>query len=326
MPIPTSRSTLPQAEIVFDRDKVASMGLDMEAVGRDVSAMLGGAYVNRFSLFGRSYKVIPQIAARDRLNASQLDDIHISGPGGRLIPLSGVARVETSIVPRSLDRFQQRNAAKLFGVAAPGYTDDEALSFIETAALQRLPVGYTVDYAGASRQLRQEGNSLAYTLVFAVILIYLALSAQFHSFRDPLIILLGSVPLAISGALIFTFLDFTTLNIYSQIGLITLVGLVAKNGILIVQFANTLQVQGLSQLDAVHQAAMIRLRPILITSAATVFGHVPLVLASGAGAEARNSIGITLVTGMTIGTLFTLFIVPTLYRLLGRRSIPITLG
>ena len=307
---------LPQARIVFDRDKVAAMGLDMESVGRDLSAMLGGGYVNRFSLFGRDYKVIPQIANKDRLNTDQVNDIYLSGPGNHVIPLASVARIETSIVPRTLDRFQQRNAARLFGVAAPGHTDEEALSYLEHTALQLLPAGYTLDYAGASRQLRQEGNSLAYTLAFAVVLIYLVLAAQFHSFRDPLIILLGSVPLAIAGALMFTFLGFTTINIYSQIGLITLVGLVAKNGILIVQFANALQTQGLSQLDAVHQAASIRLRPILITSAATVLGHVPLILASGAGAEARNSIGVTLVTGMAIGTAFTLFIVPTLYRLI----------
>lgn len=309
---------LPQAGIVFDRDRLAAMGLDMQTVGNDLGAMLGGNYVNRFSMYGRSYKVIPQIAEQDRLSTDQLNSLYITGPGGQLLPLPSVARFEITMEPRSLVRFQQRAAAKLFGAAAPGYSHDEALTFLENAARRTLPAGYTFDYAGSSRQLRQEGNSLVTTLGFAVLLIYLALAAQFNSLRDPLIILLGSAPLAISGALMFTFLDFTTVNIYSQIGLITLVGLVSKNGILIVEFANKLQIQGLSRLEAVHRAAQTRLRPILITSAATVFGHLPLILATGAGAEARNSIGITLVTGMTIGTLFTLFVVPTLYRLVAR--------
>jgi multidrug efflux pump len=210
-----------------------------------------------------------------------------------------------------LNRFQQRNAARVFGGVQPGVTKEEGLRVLETAALNT--PGLDVDYAGESRQIRLEGSALTATLGFAVILIYLVLAAQFQSFRDPLIVLLGSVPLAISGALLFTFLDLTTINIYSQVGLITLVGLIAKNGILIVQFANTLQSRGLEKMAALKEASLTRLRPVLMTSVATVFGHFPLVLVSGPGAEARNSIGIVLVAGMTIGTIFTLFVVPVFY-------------
>lgn len=308
----------PQTRIVFDRDKLAAMGIDMQTAGRDLAAMLGGNYVNRFNLDGRSYEVIPQISRQSRLNTEQLNNIYITGPDNKLIPVSSVATLETTVGPRQLDRFQQRNAAQIFGGVLPGMTSDAALEFLEKKAREILPPGYTVDYAGSSRQLRTYGNSLNTTLIFAIVLIYLVLAAQFSSFRDPFIILLGSAPLAISGALLFTFLGMTTINIYSQIGLITLVGLVSKNGILIVQFANQLQEQGIAIRAAIHQAAITRLRPILITSAATVLGHFPLVLVTGAGAEARNSIGIILVAGMTIGTLFTLFIVPTLYMLIAR--------
>ncbi len=210
-------------------------------------------------------------------------------------------------------RFQQADSFRVYGGVKPGVTKAEALNVLEAAARRILPEGYTIDYAGESRQLRQEGTTLAGTLAFAILLIYLVLVAQFGSFRDPLVVLLGSVPLALSAALLFTFLGFTTINIYSQIGLITLVGLIAKNGILIVSFANGLQAQGADKLAAVREAAITRLRPILMTTAATVFGHLPLVFVTGAGAEARNSIGIMLVSGMTIGTVFTLFILPAIY-------------
>ncbi len=308
----------PQTEIVFDHDKVAALGLNLQQVGADLSAMMGGNFVNRFSVQGRSYKVIPQVERAQRLNAEQLKDFYVSGPNGQLVQLSTFATLRESTQPRSINRFQQLNAVRINGGIPPNVTTDSALKFLESEATKILPKGYTVDYAGSSRQLRMEGETLRGTLFLSLILIFLVLAAQFESFRDPFIILLGSVPLALSGALLFSFLGFTTLNIYSQIGLITLVGVVSKNGILIVEFANRLQEQGIPKLNAVIEASGTRLRPILMTSAATVAGHFPLVLANGPGAGARNSIGIMLVSGMAIGTVFTLFIVPAIYMLIAR--------
>jgi multidrug efflux pump len=308
----------PQAEVVFDRDKLRSQGVDLSQAGRDLSVMLGGNYVNRFSIQGRSYKVIPQIERAERLTPDQLSDIYVTGPEGRLVPLSTFARLETSTVPRELKRFQQLNAVRIQGVIPPGVSLDQALGVLEAEAARILPPGFTVDYAGESRQLRTEASKFLGTFLLSAILIYLVLSAQFESFRDPFIILAGSVPLAISGALLFSFLGLTTLNIYSQIGLITLVGLVAKNGILMVEFANTLQEQGLAKLEAITEASTTRLRPILMTTAATVMGHFPLIIATGPGAGARNSIGIMLVSGMIIGTAFTLFVVPSIYMLVAK--------
>jgi multidrug efflux pump len=221
-----------------------------------------------------------------------------------------------------LNRFQQRNAVRIFGGLKPGVTKEEGLRVFETAAASMGP-RVVLDYAGESRQLRQEGEALTVTLGFAVILIYLVLAAQFKSFRDPFIVLVGSVPLAIAGALVVSFLDLTTINIYSQVGLITLVGLIAKNGILIVEFANQLQTRGYSRVTAVREASMTRLRPVLMTTAATVFGHLPLVLAAGPGAAARNSIGMVLVTGMTVGTIFTLFVVPVFYAMIAAQHRPL---
>ncbi len=309
----------PQAEVVFDRDQVRSLGVDLAEVGRDLSVMLGGNYVNRFSIQGRSYKVIPQVQRADRLSPDQLADIHVSGPEGQLVPLATFATLRTTTEPRDLKRFQQLNAVRIQGAIPPGVSLDRALSFLEEEARAILPQGFTLDYAGESRQLRVEGSKFLGTFLLSAIIIYLVLAAQFESFRDPFIILAGSVPLAVSGALLFSFLDLTTLNIYSQIGLITLVGLVAKNGILIVEFANHLQEAGRDKLRAVLEAASIRLRPILMTTAATVLGHFTLILASGPGAGARNSIGIMLVTGMIIGTAFTLFVVPSIYVLVARK-------
>ena len=319
----------PQAEIVIDRDKTATLGLNLTQVGGDLAAALGGNYVNRFNIDGRSYKVIPQIKRAERLNPEQLKDIYVTGPNGQLVPLSTVATIRNETVPRSLNRFQQLNAVKLSGVTSR--TLDEALKTLEDAAHEILPPGYSIDYTGESRQLRQEGNKFLPALMMAIVLIFLALAVQFNSFRDPLVILLGSVPLAMFGALIFTVLKMpnpnlpywtngwtTTMNIYAQVGLVTLVGLVAKNGILIVEFANKLQESGKAKLEAVHEAAMTRLRPILMTSVATVAGHFPLTLVTGAGAAARNSIGLVLVGGMTIGTVFTLFVVPSLYILMAK--------
>ena len=308
---------LPEARVVIDRDQVADLGLDLASVGQSLGTLLGGGYVNRFNYFDRSYKVIPQIGELDRATVGPLLDLKIKTPTGELVPVSTFTDIETAVAPRMLTRFQQRNAVRVFGGVRPGVTKEEGLAVLEAAALKVPSV--TLDHAGESRQIRREGSALTGTLGFAVILIYLVLAAQFQSFRDPLIVLLGSVPLAISGALLFSFLDLTTLNIYSQVGLITLVGLVAKNGILIVQFANTLQTEGMNKLAALREASLTRLRPVLMTSAATVFGHLPLVFVSGPGSEARNSIGTVLVAGMTIGTLFTLFVVPVFYSLIAAR-------
>jgi multidrug efflux pump len=298
------------------------MGLNMQQVGADLSAMLGGNFVNRFNLDGRSYKVIPQIERVGRLNVDQLKDIYITGPGGKVIPLGSVASIKSGVEPRTLNRFQQLNAVKISGMAPRSI--DGGLKVLEEAAAKVLPPGGHVDYTGESRQLRTESGKFLPAMGLALVLIFLVLAAQFNSFRDPFVILAGSVPLAMFGALIFTFLKFTgppglsfaltkgwttTLNIYSQVGLVTLVGLVSKHGILIVEFANAEQLRGTPKLEAVRLAAETRLRPILMTTIATVAGHFPLTLVTGAGAVARNSIGIVLVGGMTIGTLFTLFVV-----------------
>ncbi|MCP5418638.1 MAG: efflux RND transporter permease subunit [Chromatiaceae bacterium] len=319
----------PQATVVFDRDKLADLGLNLSQVGADLAVATGGNFVNRFNMSGRSYKVIPLISRTDRLNSEQLQNIYVANPAGEMIPLSSAAHIEQSVVPRSLNRFQQLNAVKLSGVSTR--TLDEALTFLEEAAAKILPSGYSIDYTGESRQLRTEGNKFLPAFSLAILMIFLVLAVQFNSFRDPLVILAGSVPLAMFGALIFTVLKMpdpnmphwtsgwtTTMNIYAQVGLVTLVGLIAKNGILIVEFANKLQEEGVAKLEAIRDAAMIRLRPVLMTSVATIAGHFPLVLVTGAGAEARNSIGLVLVGGMAIGTVFTLFVVPSIYILIAK--------
>ncbi|MGB7790526.1 MAG: efflux RND transporter permease subunit, partial [Terrimicrobiaceae bacterium] len=284
----------PQTEIVFDRDKVAALGLNLQQVGADLSTLFGGNYVNRFSNQGRSYKVIPQIKRTQRLTVDQLKNIYVSGPNGQMVQLSTFATLKNTTEPRELKRFQQLNSATIQGAIPPGVSKDQALKVLEDEARKILPPGTVIDYAGESRQLRKEGNTLVTTMALSFILIFLVLAAQFESFRDPFIILFGSVPLALSGALMFAFLGFTSVNIYSQVGLITLVGLVSKNGILIVEFANHLQEQGLDKARAAIQAAATRLRPVLMTTAATVAGHTPLILAHGPGAAARNSIGTVL--------------------------------
>ena len=319
----------PQTEIVIDRDKVADLGLNLQQVGADLSTLVGGNFVNRFNIAGRSYKVIPQVVRTERLNPGQLSDVHVTGPNGQLVPLSTIATFKNSTEPRSLNRFQQLNAVVISGVALRPL--DEALRFLEDEAAKILPQGYTLDYTGESRQLRKEGNTFLVAFSLAIVLIFLVLAAQFNSFRDPFVILAGSVPLAMFGALIFTFLRMpdpsvpfwtkgwtTTMNIYSQVGLVTLVGLISKNGILIVEFANKLQMRGLSKQAAVLEASMTRLRPILMTTGATIAGHFPLTLVSGAGAAARNSIGLVLVGGMAIGSLFTLFVIPCIYMLVAK--------
>lgn len=309
----------PQAEVVFDREKLRSQGVDLARAGQDLSTLMGGDYVNRFSIQGRSYKVIPQVKRAQRLTPDQLSGIYVTGSADRLVPLETFARLRTTVEPRELKKFQQLNAVRIQGVIPPGISLDQALGVLEDEARSILPEGFTIDYAGESRQLRTEGGKFLGTFLLSAVLIYLVLAAQFESFRDPFIILAGSAPLAIAGALLFSFLGVTSLNIYSQVGLITLVGLVAKNGILIVEFANHLQEAGKDKLAAVIEAAGTRLRPVLMTSAATVVGHFPLVLATGPGAGARNSIGVMLVSGMIVGTAFTLFVVPSIYMLVARK-------
>ncbi len=328
-PIVDTKMDQPEVELVIDRDKVAAMGLSLQTVGSDLAALVGGNYVNRFSLAGRSYKVIPQLKRGARLNADQLESSYVTGPNGKLIPVSTSAHFEKKTTPRSLNRFQQLNSVKISGVAIVPL--DTALKFLEDQSNKILPVGYRLDYTGESRQLRTEGNKFLPAMMLSIVMIFLVLAAQFNSFRDPFIILLGSVPLAIFGALIFSFLKMpspavpfwtngwtTTLNIYSQVGLVTLVGLVSKNGILIVQFANELQRNGRTKFQAIREASLLRLRPVLMTSVATVAGHFPLILVTGAGAAARNSIGLIVVSGMALGTLFTLLVIPAIYILLAK--------
>jgi len=319
----------PEEELVIDRDKVATLGLNMTTIGSDLAALVGGNYVNRFDFSGRSYKVIPQLARGARLDANQLENTYVRGPADRLIPVSTFAHLEKHTTPRSLNRFQQLNSVKMSGVAIVPL--EQALKFLETESAKILPDGYKLDYTGDSRFLRKEGNKFLPSFLLAVVLIILVLAAQFNSFRDPFIIILGSVPLAMFGALIFCFLKMpnpnmpfftngwtTTMNTYSEVGLITLVGLIAKNGILIVQFANEMQRQGRTKIQAIREGALLRLRPVLMTTAATIAGNFPLTLVTGAGAAARNSIGIILVAGMSIGTLFTLLVIPSIYILIAK--------
>jgi multidrug efflux pump len=304
----------PQSDITIDRDKTAQLGLKMSDIGGSLSALLGGGYVNYFSISGRSYKVIPQVQQRYRLNPQQLLDYYIRTADGALVPLSTVATVSTKTVPEGLNHFQQLNSATIQGVVMPGVAQGDALTFLQSLSARVLPQGYTVDYGGLSRQYVQETSGFIATFGFALIIIFLALSALFESFRDPVIILV-SVPMSIAGALIFITLGFggMSLNIYTEVGLVTLMGLISKHGILIVQFANHLQQEGRSKREAIEEAAGIRLRPILMTTAAMVLGVVPLITASGAGAVSRFQMGVVIASGLSIGTLFTLFVVPAVY-------------
>jgi multidrug efflux pump len=308
----------PQTRIIFDRDKVAAMGLNLQQVGGDLTTLLSSGYVNYFSIQGRSYQVIPQLKRVERLTPTDLASRYVTGPNGAQIQLSTIAHLEREVQPETLNHFQQLNSFTISGANGFGATIDDSLKVLEDEAAKILPRGYTIDYADESRQLRKEGNAFVPTMILSLIVIYLVLAAQFESFRDPFIILLGSVPLGLVGALSIAFLGFTSINIYSQVGLITLVGLVSKNGILIVEFANKLQEQGRDKLHAIVEACGTRLRPILMTSVATVSGHFLLMFVTGPGAGARNSIGRVLVPGMVIGTLFTLFVVPAIYLLLAK--------
>jgi multidrug efflux pump len=309
----------PQIDVSIDRDKAAELGLSMRDIGVSLGTLLGGGYVNRFNLQGRAYKVIPQVEDRFRRTQEQLSDYYVRTAGGRMIPLSTVVSLQRTTQPNRLSQFQQLNSATIQGLPRPGVTLGDALSFLEDKAREILPEGYFINYSGQSRQYVQEGGALMVTFAFALIVIFLVLAAQFESFRDPLIILV-SVPMSISGALIPLALGVATVNIYTQIGLVTLIGLISKHGILMVEFANKLQEEkGYTRRQAIEEAAAIRLRPILMTTAAIVLAVVPLILAGGAGAEARQAIGIVVAAGMTFGTAFTLFVVPAIYTLLARR-------
>jgi multidrug efflux pump len=308
----------PQTRVIIDKDKVATLGLSLKDVGSALGAMLGGGYVNYFSIAGRSYKVIPQVQRSDRLNANQLDDYYINVPGnasgktpnGGVIPASTVATLKTETQPQSINHFQQLNSATIGAVY--GGTQGDALAAFESIAKDILPNGYFIDYAGQSRQFKNESGGFLVTVMLAAIIVFLTLAAQFESFRDPLVVMM-SVPMAIFGAMIFIFLDFASMNIYTKVGIVTLMGLIAKHGILIVQFANDQQALGHNKLEAIQIACRERLRPILMTTFAMVFGVLPLVIASGAGAVGRHDMGLVIFTGMSIGTLFTLFVVPAMY-------------
>ncbi len=307
----------PVIKVEVNRNRAGDLGITMADIGRDLGNMLGGGYVNRFSMDGRSYKVIPQVGREFRLDADMLQHYYIRAGNGQLVPMSAVASLHSTVEPSDRPQFQQLNSLTLEGVLFPGVTMGAALDYLQTQAAEILPKGYSYDYMGDSRQYAQEG-SLATLFLLSLIVIYLVLAAQFESWRDPFIILV-SVPLATAGALAFITLGFSTLNIYTQVGLITLVGVIAKNGILIVEFANQLQInERLSKRAAVEKAASIRLRPILMTSVALVVAMVPLLTATGPGAVSRFDIGLTIATGLGIGTLFTLFVLPAFYLALAR--------
>jgi hydrophobe/amphiphile efflux-1 (HAE1) family protein len=312
----------PQYELKVDADKANRIGVNMADVGTALATMLGGNYVNLFSLYGRSYQVIPQAPREFRLTPEWLTRYQLRTRNGELVPLSAVASVSETVQPNALTSFQQLNSATLSGVPFPGRTLGEALDYLKAKAKEIFPEGYSYDFQGDSRQFEQEGNVLVYVFMFALVVIYLVLAAQYESFRDPLIILIA-LPTALFGALlplnVGGFLGFASINIYSQIGLVTLIGLISKHGILMVDFANRLQErEGLPRRKAIEEAAAVRLRPILMTTAAMVVGMVPLILASGAGAKSRFTIGVTIFAGMAIGTLFTLFVTPMVYTFLAR--------
>ena len=308
----------PQVELKIDHDKANRLGVKMSDIGGSLATLLGGNYVNRFNLYGRSYQVIPQVPREYRLTADWLQRYQVRTTTGALVPLSSVATVGHSVQPNALTSFQQLNSATLQGVPFPGRTIGEAVDFLKSTASQKLPEGFSYDFQGESRQYVQEGSTLVVTFVFALVIIYLVLAAQYESFRDPLIILIA-LPTAIFGALIPINLGLATINIYTQVGLVTLIGLISKHGILMVDYANHLQEkEGLDRRAAIERAAAIRLRPILMTTAAMVVGMVPLLIASGAGAASRFSIGLVIAAGMTIGTIFTLFVTPAVYTYIAR--------
>ncbi len=305
-----------EAQFELDKERLADLGMSLGDLSAQMSLMVSPAYVTRFDERGRSYRVIPMLENAQRDSPQALLDIPVRVPNGELVPFGSLVSLQRSTEPRALTRFQQKDGFKIYGAILPGTTKDQGLSLIESIAERTLPDGYVLDYLGESRELRSEGSTMTGVLGIATVLVFFVLAVQFNSFRDPLIILLGSIPLALFAALTITFLNFSTINIFSQVGLVTLVGLVTKNAILIVDFANQERVAGVAKFDAIRHGAVARLRPVLMTTGATVLGHFPLVLVTGAGAEARNSIGAVLVFGMLIGTLFTLIILPAIYAVL----------
>ena len=314
----------PQSMVTFDRDKAGDLGLKMSDLGGALATMLGGNYIDYFSLDGRSYKVIPQVRQNDRLTTEQLLGYYIRTSDNSMVPLSTVAHLDHKTVPETLNHFQEINAATISGVAMPGVAMGDALATLKDLA-KSLPAGYSVDFGGASRQTEQESGGFVATFLFALIIVFLALAALFNSFVDPIIILV-SVPMSLAGALIFISLGIggASINIYTQVGLVTLMGLVSKHGILMVEVANELRAAGKSRSEAIIEAATIRLRPILMTTAAMVLGVLPLITASGAGAVSRYNMGLVIATGLSIGTLFTLFVVPVAYALIAHRGAPET--
>jgi multidrug efflux pump len=308
----------PMTRVVVNRDRVADLGLSMADVGRELSSLLGGGYINRFNMQGRSYEVIPQVERVSRATEQDLAQYYIRTDSGELVPLGTVVSFEPVVEPSQRTQFNQLNSVALEGVLTPGVAIGDAVAFLEREAEQRFPNGFSYDYKGQSRQFKQQGSALVVTFFLSLLVIYLVLAAQFESWRDPLIILV-SVPLSIAGAMAFIMLGFASMNIYTQVGLITLIGVVSKNGILIVEFANQLQLdKGLSKLDAVLEAASIRLRPIIMTSAALIVAMIPLLIATGPGAESRFAIGLTIATGLGIGTVLTVFVLPAFYLLIAR--------
>ncbi len=307
----------PQSRFVVDRDLTATLGLTQQQVGDTLSGALSGNYVNYFSMDGRSYRVIPQVRQTDRLNPAQIPAYYFRTPDGRLFSAATLGHLRQLVVPETVSHFQQLNATTIGGVTTPLVSQGEVLAFLNKTLQEVAPSGFNVDYSGASRQFMSESGSFAVTLMFAVLMVFLVLAALFESFRDPLIILI-SIPMALFGALLLINLGGSSLNIYTQVGLVTLMGLISKHGILIVQFANELQRDGRTKREAIVEAAGIRMRPILMTTAAMVLGVLPLVLAGGAGAAGRRAMGLVIFSGLSIGTLFTLFVVPAMYLWLAR--------
>ncbi|MEE4381995.1 MAG: efflux RND transporter permease subunit, partial [Pseudomonadales bacterium] len=314
----SSEIALPRTRLVIDRDRAGDLGVDMDEFGATLSTLLGGGYVSRFNQSGRSYEVIPQVARRYRLDETLLEDYRVRGGDGTLIPLASFVTLEHEIEPTVRAQHQQLNAVTVSGIMAPGVSLGDAMAFMEQTAATTLPPNVGHDYTGESRQLEQQGNALLYTFFLSLLVIYLVLAAQYESWRDPLIILV-SVPMSVAGAMLFVYLGFASVNLYTQIGLITLIGLIAKNGILIVDFANRAQErEGLDKRAAVAKAVATRYRPILMTTVAMLMAMVPLLLATGPGSVSRSQMGLVIFTGLGIGTLFTLFVVPAVYVLLAR--------
>ncbi len=310
----------PQLDVSIDRDKAAAVGVEVETLGRTLETLLGGRQVTRFKREGEQYDVVVKIADIDRRNPEDLRRIYVRGRGDTVIPLSNLMTVKESVAPKELNHFNQLRSATITSLLAPGYTLSEGLDYLEKAAQEVLPATAHLDYSGQSREFKSTSSSIYFTFLLALAFIYLVLAAQFESFKDPLIIML-TVPLSIAGGLLALWWSGGTLNIYSQVGLVTLIGLITKHGILIVEFANQLRVQGHPIGEAVIESATLRLRPILMTTGAMVLGALPLALATGAGAESRQDIGWVIVGGLTVGTLFTLFVIPVVYTYLTSRNV-----